>query len=299
MVVQSETLGKGSPDCTPKKQGRKGKGTGGKDEGFAKAQGYRASSAPNRRMRGCDAHNRDTFGGGLEEGAGDTGWSFEAMLEANQRITGRTFEYDGNQQDFGDPALAGAPVSMPNARAAQPLAPTQCRQEEMGKLTHRPGAVEGRHAGKKYQGDRSGTRSAGQSAPGSTTADMRSGACDAAKAMETGLGAAALRADSARCPMAAGPCTDLINADRGRVGGGECSPSNWARATAVSAPTGGGHLFGEFKFDLTDIRTATELMMQSKDRRCARGGAWGCAMVAEESLPLKPYCEPSTPSTPS
>ncbi|CAN0479454.1 unnamed protein product, partial [Hapterophycus canaliculatus] len=48
-------------------------------------------------------------GGG---GGGAEGWDFEAMLAANERLTGRTFVYDGNPHEFGDPAHA-ARVSAP------------------------------------------------------------------------------------------------------------------------------------------------------------------------------------------
>ncbi|CAM9572320.1 unnamed protein product, partial [Scytosiphon promiscuus] len=39
------------------------------------------------------------------------------MLAANERLTGRTFVYDGNPHEFGDPAHA-ARVSAPGAAAA-------------------------------------------------------------------------------------------------------------------------------------------------------------------------------------
>lgn len=59
-------------------------------------------------MKGCDANNRDTFGGcGLDDANGH-GWGVEAMFAANERLTGRTFVYDGNPHEFGEPARAPA-----------------------------------------------------------------------------------------------------------------------------------------------------------------------------------------------
>lgn len=88
-----------------KKYGRKGgKGAGGKGETG------RACSAPSRRnhVKGCDANNRDTFGGyGLDDANGD-GWGVEDMFAANERLTGRTFVYDGNPHEFGEPARVPA-----------------------------------------------------------------------------------------------------------------------------------------------------------------------------------------------
>lgn len=59
-------------------------------------------------MKGCDANNRDTFGGyGPDDSNGD-GWGVEDMFAANERLTGRTFVYDGNPHEFGEPARAPA-----------------------------------------------------------------------------------------------------------------------------------------------------------------------------------------------
>lgn len=110
--------------ASSKKQGRKASkaAVGGKDHASAGGNGdsVRSCSAPNRRgggghhakAKGFDRRNHDTFGGGAKGsgggGAGDggDGWDFEAMLAANERLTGRTFVYDGNPHDFGDPAHA-------------------------------------------------------------------------------------------------------------------------------------------------------------------------------------------------
>lgn len=105
----------------------------------SKSEKGRACSAPNRRghAKGYDAHNRDTFGGGGDGGEdqanGDDvgggggggggggvgeGWDFESMLAANERLTGRKFEYDGNPHEFGDPVQAKAALVPPTGCAA-------------------------------------------------------------------------------------------------------------------------------------------------------------------------------------
>ena len=112
-----------------KKQGRKGsKGTG------VKGENARACSAPSRRnhVKGCDANNRDTFGGGLDHANGGDGWDFEAMLAANERLTGRTFVYDGNPHGFGEPTQ----VPASRITGGSPAASAECADgrtcEEVG-----------------------------------------------------------------------------------------------------------------------------------------------------------------------
>ncbi|CAM9665427.1 unnamed protein product [Choristocarpus tenellus] len=116
-----ESGAKFSPKVSSTKQ-RKNSKSGNKDVGGGGTE--RANSAPGRRgstpARGYDVYNQDTFGGD-EAGGGDAtcsaqqqGWGFEAMLAANERLTGRTFVYDGNPHEFGDqpppppPAVATA-----------------------------------------------------------------------------------------------------------------------------------------------------------------------------------------------
>lgn len=141
--MPSSPAGKASPESTPKKQNRKGfkGGAGGKDanaNSATKGHKGRASSAPNRRATTYDAHNCDTFGGGEDhvdgrrsEAERNDGWGFEAMLAANERITGKTFVYDGNPHEFGDPALAARESGAPGAAAATPApAPLSHVREE-------------------------------------------------------------------------------------------------------------------------------------------------------------------------
>ncbi|CAN0446244.1 unnamed protein product, partial [Ectocarpus sp. 12 AP-2014] len=168
-----------------KKQGRKGSkaaaaagggnGGGGKDNApstVAAVDGVRACSAPNRRgggggggggyhakAKGYDWKNQDTFGGADHDangGGGGDGWDFEAMLAANERLTGRTFVYDGNPHEFGDPAQSA------QASAAAP--PTR-DEDQVGHLKQRgAGAVAGNNNRKPAKGAAGGGRKA--AAPG-------------------------------------------------------------------------------------------------------------------------------------
>eukprot|EP00752_Nemacystus_decipiens_P012093 g10720.t1 len=88
--------------ASSKKQGRKGsKGAAAGKDGSSASGDVRSCSAPNRRggggshhakAKGFDRRNNDTFGGGGDDanGGGGDGWDFEAMLAANERLTGRT-----------------------------------------------------------------------------------------------------------------------------------------------------------------------------------------------------------------
>lgn len=48
-----------------------------------------------------DRRNADTFGSEEEEGGGGRGWSVSDMFEANSKLTGSTYDYDGNPHNFG------------------------------------------------------------------------------------------------------------------------------------------------------------------------------------------------------
>ncbi|CAM9340767.1 unnamed protein product [Phaeothamnion confervicola] len=78
----------------------RGGGGGGRGGG----KGGRSKSAPGQRMGRGQEDDGDTFGGGS-----GGGWGFEAMMAANERLTGQKFQYDGNPRSFGGESDGGAP----------------------------------------------------------------------------------------------------------------------------------------------------------------------------------------------
>eukprot|EP00602_Paraphysomonas_sp_CaronLab_P005799 CAMPEP_0185033088 /NCGR_PEP_ID=MMETSP1103-20130426/21726_1 /TAXON_ID=36769 /ORGANISM="Paraphysomonas bandaiensis, Strain Caron Lab Isolate" /LENGTH=283 /DNA_ID=CAMNT_0027569225 /DNA_START=330 /DNA_END=1181 /DNA_ORIENTATION=+ len=48
-----------------------------------------------------DMRNDDTFGGGVDTGYADKGWSVDDMFAANSMLTGKSYTYDGNPHNFG------------------------------------------------------------------------------------------------------------------------------------------------------------------------------------------------------
>ncbi|CAB1117183.1 unnamed protein product [Ectocarpus sp. CCAP 1310/34] len=289
-----------------KKQGSKGaaggggNGGGGKDHApstVAAGDGVRACSAPNRRggggggggggyhakAKGYDRKNRDTFGGADHDangGWGGDGWDFEAMLAANERLTGRTFVYDGNPHEFGDPAQS--------AQASAAAAPPTRDEDQVGHLKQRgAGAAAGKNNRKPAKGAAGGGRKA--AAPGDAeggpgkgrsrsrgkdkgraTAKPKSNAAGAGTDATTsggggggGGGASAATSASVRSAATAavsGCCSEeVVPSSLCTEGaGGTQALSLWdAPAAAAGAPSNGrAGVFGDFKFDMRDILSA-------------------------------------------
>lgn len=223
----------------------------------------RACSAPSRRggngghhpkAKGYDLKNHDTFGGGVgggidgaPGGGGAEGWDFEAMLAANERLTGRTFVYDGNPHEFGDPAHA-ARVSAPPA-AVTVEAHEGAAEDQGGQQRKSPRGGGAKNRSRSRGKDRESARSYGNGSTGATALDAA-----ANNGGEGGGGAgdslAAATSVHVSATESGGVCTEGTD-------GAPVAVPMWGEMAAT--PSDGGadaSVFGDFKFDLQDIMNA-------------------------------------------
>lgn len=173
------------------------------------------------------------------------------MLAANERLTGRTFVYDGNPHEFGDPAHA-ARVSAPAAETVQ--AHENARGEDLGgqQLKQRKSSKGGgaknrsRSRGKdrdsaKLNADRCNTGVGGTTALDATSS--RGGGGDGGGSLATTTSV------SLPATGSGGLCTE-------ETGGPPAVVSMWGDAAVATSSSGGAGVFGDFKFDLRDIMNA-------------------------------------------
>lgn len=227
-------------------------------------------------------HNRDTFGGGQDQAnggdGGDGGWNFEAMLAANERLTGRTFVYDGNPHEFGDPAQAArAATETAAAHGGGGPAIASREEDQVGHLKQRGGG--GNKGGSsKGKGHAKANAAAHGKAPleangrpvGSRVGGGGGGGGGGPVEAAVTDGRGGLRVDvvgtaeSRRGPQPTnGQCTEGGAVDRGGGGGGGAgsavelwgSGAVGSSSSAAAAAESEG-LFGEFKFDMIDIMNA-------------------------------------------
>lgn len=299
--IPSSPPGKVPSETTPKKPNRKqgggakgaGAGTKHGNGGSSKGTAGRANSAPSRRVKGYDAHNRDTFGvenggggggGGGGSGRNNEGWGFEEMLAANERLTGRTFTYDGNPHEFGDPvATADHEVDANDAQPAESA--TTASSDAVGGSTG--GCVGGMAAELSHAHPFHVARKEDQVAhlrarnphvhthlhahhhnhhphlPNNGTGVV--GVVTSTTSATAALAAApTVDEEGGHCSQgtSAGSCTERASA--GGVGEDGCQSTVtngfdlWSSEAAPSSstPVSGGGLFGEFKFDMLDIMRA-------------------------------------------
>lgn len=273
--MPSSPAGKATPDTTPKKSNRKagakGAGPSSSTNKTSNSKGARANSAPSRRVKGYDTHNRDTFGGEQDSGGGggggrnSEGWAFEAMLAANERLTGRTFTYDGNPHEFGDP------VATTRQQEALPTVGVVLATGDSGGGGNAAIAAVGGVCASSFSREEDQVahlRSRGAQvhvhAQQSNSLVACAGSAGASAAVSM-TGAEAVGSDSG-CrsqSIAAGSCTEGARGGRGAGDGnqgvGTHSFGLWGNGPAPSSSTpaaNGGGLFGEFKFDMLEIMKA-------------------------------------------
>lgn len=289
-------------ETTPKKPhrkqggGAKGAGAGSSstkngNAGSSKGTAGRANSAPSRRVKGYDAHNRDTFGvengggsggGGGGSGRNSEGWDFEAMLAANERLTGRTFTYDGNPHEFGDPVAttdhkvdAHHAQRIESATTASADAAVQAgcvagmaaelshihpfhvarKEDQVAHLRARNPQVYA-HVHAHHHNHNQHMVNNGTGVVGVVTSTTSATAALAAAPM--------VGEEGGRCSQGttAGSCTEKASGGGAGEDGCQATVTHgfdlWSSEAAPSSstPVSGGGLFGEFKFDMLDIMKA-------------------------------------------
>lgn len=194
------------------------------------------------------------------------------MLAANERLTGRTFVYDGNPHEFGDPAHAARVNSSPPATTAVVPAPAR-NEDHVAHVKERDGedvglSAENSSKGESHRSSRgkdgetggpiSNANNAGTGAV--TTAIDASAAVPTTTTTTTVMNGRAPAAGSSCSQDVGGLCTEGANGGGG-VADGVPTVSLWGDApatgttSAVGAGAGAG-VFGDFKFDMMDIMSA-------------------------------------------
>lgn len=196
------------------------------------------------------------------------------MMHANERITGRTFAYDGNPHEFGGTAQASAPAPAPPAPVLPAMSGLVASPVPASGMAHAAvSVVPGGYANGTLKGDPyaeavkmhgvSSIYLSDERGPGVPVEGMvgvsRFGVTSGEMQEGVGMNGVGAKPEGLRYQGDA-PCTEQMSADvrlGGSGGEGDCGAVGWASAGATSVVSdGGGGLFGEFKFDLPDIMSA-------------------------------------------
>lgn len=257
----SSPTSKRSNTTSPKKRAHMKSGAARESDPSTSVRRGRTCSAPGQsgRPRGCDVYNCDTFGVNVEGSEGrsaqrsGTGWDFEAMLAENERLTGRTFVYDGNPSDFGN--AAQAPHSTPTPRDVCRKQEPEASQADFCHLeANNAGGVQDVGLGQKQGRKRGGrSKSAGKAVRGDISAMRRAKAAEGSSARDDSASSLSLWAvlkdvghQDARAQSSTALCTEAAAA--------LCTQDGDAKPSCTGRSSGG--LFGEFTFDMVDIMSA-------------------------------------------